>query len=804
MDRRAISPKTRAAIAEGLRAYHKDDAQLQTQLRDQALSKMRDLYAKHKDDNVRPQMPVEPATFEEGMTFLMSKFKPQPHCLLKEIFGDHSLPKGAGKENSRPLTNANGQRDKDQTRGGGPLQPQKGGGAGGANEPLKGKRQRPISPHPTTEAKPQEADAAAKPKRARNAPAAVAATGAAAAAAAPKKERDQKLKAQEGKETGGQKPQGAQKKYADLQRLKRLQNLQVKQMEAKQRGGGADRAPKDPGPAAPAETATATAAGGRKVLKPNSKEKKSKGAAPPKREQKEKEKPKRPVLVMPKAKANVQIPTRLGIPTKGQQKTKLVREKTQPAGNAPAALPESNLPRLGGGAGKRKEVEKGKEGEKENGDTEKEQRVGGGRQAKAAAIERIKNNAESSRRGRAKEGKAAVEGKKQGAKQNPQGEKTRTSAHTGLPAAAAAAAPPQDAERGAASAPAVVVEVEILVTDPEDNHGDGDSKKVPNKAAQKGGKQQEPVAAAAAAAASATTGAAACAEREKKKAKPIPKRKKVRQRKQPMQNQNGEEKENVDLDGDASLPHPILQQPTGGWGDPEGLGEKLKPARRPSVIPESDSEGESSLPPVTLCPLICTEGKRLRPLPPPKPEDNYPLTDVEDMENRAMVESDGDEKKTVPAWAEKEAVKKTVFEQKKVDPDSIFGTMCPEPVINAIFSPTTWAKVNRTWGNPRPRRSSQNWNEDKLRLKDLQAYKAEMGYTESLSHLVWEDDDEGDEKEDDDEGYADAEGEAEAGPSGSKIVGGNGKEGKKTKTAKGQGEKAQKRGAIQREPMAER
>jgi len=112
-------------------------------------------------------------------------------------------------------------------------------------------------------------------------------------------------------------------------------------------------------------------------------------------------------------------------------------------------------------------------------------------------------------------------------------------------------------------------------------------------------------------------------------------------------------------------------------------------------------------------------------LPPPKPEDNYELSDKEE-------ESDAEEPdrshKPVPMWSAKYL--ELIEKQADIDPDTIFGRRVPKCDLLAVFSDDLYKGCNKE----RPKRkrgSSGEWRQDRLTTQEVGEYKKKMGHAKS-------------------------------------------------------------------------
>lgn len=121
-------------------------------------------------------------------------------------------------------------------------------------------------------------------------------------------------------------------------------------------------------------------------------------------------------------------------------------------------------------------------------------------------------------------------------------------------------------------------------------------------------------------------------------------------------------------------------------------------------------------------------------LPPPSEADNYELTDhsvcSDEEEEEVLVKSPDRERrdKHIPSWSENYLAQ--LEGQAKLDPDCIFGRSVPPCILDDIFPEPLYRRFKREPGQ-RKRGSSGNWDEDKPKLKEVRAYKARMGQTET-------------------------------------------------------------------------
>jgi len=103
-------------------------------------------------------------------------------------------------------------------------------------------------------------------------------------------------------------------------------------------------------------------------------------------------------------------------------------------------------------------------------------------------------------------------------------------------------------------------------------------------------------------------------------------------------------------------------------------------------------------------------------------DDNYDLTDKEGSDDDEDMDRSG---KFVPSWVR--GWQSRVKAQAEVDPDTVFGPI-PRCDLSTIFGDdkSLLARKNRAW---RPRGSSNDWEGDKLRTREVDAYKEQMRQT---------------------------------------------------------------------------
>eukprot|EP00916_Digyalum_oweni_P014379 GHVL01023614.1.p1 GENE.GHVL01023614.1~~GHVL01023614.1.p1 ORF type:complete len:516 (-),score=106.73 GHVL01023614.1:149-1696(-) len=115
-------------------------------------------------------------------------------------------------------------------------------------------------------------------------------------------------------------------------------------------------------------------------------------------------------------------------------------------------------------------------------------------------------------------------------------------------------------------------------------------------------------------------------------------------------------------------------------------------------------------------------------------EDQYEMSDEEDMD---LSDREADEKrrgKRIPEWSKKENVMKAYKQQKSVNPDSIFGISIAKPHLEQIFPNNQWQNTQRV----QHRRDSLNWANDRLTRQEIGEYESRMGFTRRVEHLVYE------------------------------------------------------------------
>jgi hypothetical protein len=113
-------------------------------------------------------------------------------------------------------------------------------------------------------------------------------------------------------------------------------------------------------------------------------------------------------------------------------------------------------------------------------------------------------------------------------------------------------------------------------------------------------------------------------------------------------------------------------------------------------------------------------------LPPPKPEENYEISDQGDSDPDDVAEARRRAKKPVPRWCENYLER--LSKQIETDPDSLFGTKVPVCRLEDIFP----ACIYEQSGKSRPKRtrgSSQDWKRDRLTKEEVNQYKKKMGQT---------------------------------------------------------------------------
>jgi len=116
---------------------------------------------------------------------------------------------------------------------------------------------------------------------------------------------------------------------------------------------------------------------------------------------------------------------------------------------------------------------------------------------------------------------------------------------------------------------------------------------------------------------------------------------------------------------------------------------------------------------------------RETPIPPPKPEDNY---EISDKGEESDVEEPDRSHKHVPEWSIQYL--ELITKQASIDSDTIFGTRVPECDLEAIFDDALYAGCK--FERPKRRRgSSAEWKRDRLSKSEVTDYKCKMGHTRS-------------------------------------------------------------------------
>jgi hypothetical protein len=119
------------------------------------------------------------------------------------------------------------------------------------------------------------------------------------------------------------------------------------------------------------------------------------------------------------------------------------------------------------------------------------------------------------------------------------------------------------------------------------------------------------------------------------------------------------------------------------------------------------------------------------PLSPPRPEENYEISDTgecSDEESMMMMKSASFDRshKHVPEWCERYL--EALSEQASVDPDCIFGPRVPACKLAEVFPDRLYEHGGQS--PPKRRRgSSGNWGKDKLTSDEIRDYKCRMGQT---------------------------------------------------------------------------
>lgn len=134
-------------------------------------------------------------------------------------------------------------------------------------------------------------------------------------------------------------------------------------------------------------------------------------------------------------------------------------------------------------------------------------------------------------------------------------------------------------------------------------------------------------------------------------------------------------------------------------------------------------------PPVPLFLTPQENALRLRQieLGPPKPEDNYEISDHGGDSDAEEQQPRRDRpRKAIPKWCENYS--QMLLKQADVDPDSIFGNRVPLCSLEEVFKDDLYTQV----GKDRPvrsRGSSGEWHKDPLTNDEVQKYKSRMGHT---------------------------------------------------------------------------
>lgn len=116
-------------------------------------------------------------------------------------------------------------------------------------------------------------------------------------------------------------------------------------------------------------------------------------------------------------------------------------------------------------------------------------------------------------------------------------------------------------------------------------------------------------------------------------------------------------------------------------------------------------------------------------LPPPRPEDNYEISepgDASEDEQGAMSQERDRSQKHVPAWCA--TYLQDLARQASIDPDSIFGSRVPVCDLESIFPDPLYVTVGQE-APKRKRGSSGDWEQDKLTRAEVREYKRRMGQT---------------------------------------------------------------------------
>lgn len=120
--------------------------------------------------------------------------------------------------------------------------------------------------------------------------------------------------------------------------------------------------------------------------------------------------------------------------------------------------------------------------------------------------------------------------------------------------------------------------------------------------------------------------------------------------------------------------------------------------------------------------------RRRDPLPPPRPEDNYEITEQADSEDDEELVMRSPkrlrEAKHVPEWCR--SYLQDFDKQRGMDPDGIFGSTLPPCLLHKIFPESLYQRFRRSMPDRR-RGSSGEWSNDRPKRHEVEAYKIEMG-----------------------------------------------------------------------------
>ena len=122
----------------------------------------------------------------------------------------------------------------------------------------------------------------------------------------------------------------------------------------------------------------------------------------------------------------------------------------------------------------------------------------------------------------------------------------------------------------------------------------------------------------------------------------------------------------------------------------------------------------------------CLENRppRLLLIPPPRPDDNYELSEKgTDSEGEEVAEKRRATKK-IPGWVK--GWREKALAQATVDPESIFGISLPSCDLSIIFTERDYACM-KSQRPKRSRGSSGNWRLDKLTQKEVDDYRNKCG-----------------------------------------------------------------------------